>query len=141
MSASKIQAGEAVWSHGALPEAESPRFLNLIGCIDAPSAGNVIVDGEEHRQVWGCAPVGLQKQADGLHLQSFNLIPVLSVFGDIESPCSPESPAAKGAAGSKELLRMGRPGGIRQAKPGKPFPADSVNAFRWHGHSWLVPAW
>ncbi len=61
-------------------------LLNLIGCIDKPTSGEVIVNGEN--------PVNLNRTqlSDfrginiGFIFQSFNLIPVLSIFENVEYP-------------------------------------------------------
>lgn len=61
-------------------------LLNLIGCIDVPSAGRVLIKGEE---VTGKHPdelADLRAHAIGFIFQSFNLLPVLSAAENVEYP-------------------------------------------------------
>lgn len=61
-------------------------LLNLLGLIDKPDSGRVIFNGED------MGPLGLNRLAParrdsiGYIFQSFNLIPVLSVFENVEYP-------------------------------------------------------
>ena len=53
-------------------------LLNIIGCIDTPSSGRVLIDG---RDVSGQTPdqlADLRARTIGFIFQSFNLLPVLS---------------------------------------------------------------
>jgi len=61
-------------------------LLNIIGCLDRPSAGSYLLDGQ---------PIGdrdfddladLRNRSIGFIFQSFNLIPVLDVYENVEFP-------------------------------------------------------
>ena len=61
-------------------------FLNMISCIDEPTSGEVYVEGQK---VTGLSQVELsniRRDKIGLMFQTFNLIPVLSAFENIEYP-------------------------------------------------------
>ena len=61
-------------------------FLNMISCIDEPSSGEVYI---EEQLVTGLSQVELsniRRDKIGLMFQTFNLIPVLSAFENIEYP-------------------------------------------------------
>jgi putative ABC transport system ATP-binding protein len=61
-------------------------LLNLIGCVDVPTSGEVLIDGESssNKDKRGLTKLRLFKL--GFIFQSFNLVPVLSVFQNIELP-------------------------------------------------------
>jgi putative ABC transport system ATP-binding protein len=61
-------------------------ILNLIGCIDTPSDGRVLIDGTEVEHLSDTELTRYRRQKLGFIFQSFNLIPVLNVFENIEFP-------------------------------------------------------
>jgi putative ABC transport system ATP-binding protein len=61
-------------------------ILNLIGCIDTPSEGQVFIDGTEVEHLNDTELTRYRRQKLGFIFQSFNLIPVLNVFENIEFP-------------------------------------------------------
>ena len=61
-------------------------LLNLAGCLDAPSAGEVYVQGYPISNLDDTRATRLRRDAIGFIFQNFNLIPVLSVFENVEFP-------------------------------------------------------
>ncbi len=61
-------------------------LLNLIGCIDVPSKGSVIVTGNETSSLSDRQITRLRHKAIGFIFQSFNLMPVLNIQENIELP-------------------------------------------------------
>ncbi len=61
-------------------------ILNMIGCIDVPTEGKVIIDGTETGGLSDKKITELRHQVLGFIFQSFNLIPVLNVFENVEFP-------------------------------------------------------
>jgi putative ABC transport system ATP-binding protein len=61
-------------------------ILNLIGCIDVPTKGTVEVVGETTSRLGDRAITRLRHRAIGFIFQSFNLMPVLNVFENVEFP-------------------------------------------------------
>jgi putative ABC transport system ATP-binding protein len=61
-------------------------LLNLIGCLDKPTRGNLTVAGEDVRQLDRRAGAQFRGDHLGFIFQDFNLIPVLTVFENIEYP-------------------------------------------------------
>lgn len=61
-------------------------LLNLIGCIDRPTTGTVVVDRTDVRQLSDNALSDFRARKIGFVFQSFNLIPVLSAWENIEYP-------------------------------------------------------
>jgi putative ABC transport system ATP-binding protein len=62
-------------------------LLNIIGCLDRPSTGTYVFDGNEvaDRDFDDLSEV--RNRQIGFIFQSFNLIPVLNVIENIEFPC------------------------------------------------------
>jgi putative ABC transport system ATP-binding protein len=61
-------------------------LLNLIGCIDTPTTGRILIDGQD---VSGRTPdqlADLRARTIGFIFQSFNLLPVLSAAENVEYP-------------------------------------------------------
>ncbi len=61
-------------------------ILNLIGCIDTPTEGLVEIDGVAVAGMKDRDITTLRHRTLGFIFQSFNLIPVLNVFENIEFP-------------------------------------------------------
>jgi putative ABC transport system ATP-binding protein len=61
-------------------------LLNIIGCLDVPSGGSYLLDGEE------VAELGIDELADirnrkiGFVFQSFNLLPQITAYENVEMP-------------------------------------------------------
>jgi putative ABC transport system ATP-binding protein len=70
-------------------------LLNLIGCLDKPDSGRLYLDGND------VTPLGLNKLASlrrsrlGFVFQTFNLIPVLSAYENVEYPLLLDSVSSK----------------------------------------------
>ena len=61
-------------------------ILNMIGCIDTPSEGKVLIDGTEVEHLSDTELTRYRRVKIGFIFQSFNLIPVLNVYENIEFP-------------------------------------------------------
>lgn len=61
-------------------------ILNLIGCIDQPTSGTVSINGTVTEGLKDKALTKLRHETVGFIFQSFNLIPVLNVYENIEFP-------------------------------------------------------
>ncbi|HEY7724173.1 MAG TPA: ABC transporter ATP-binding protein [Anaeromyxobacteraceae bacterium] len=61
-------------------------LLNLIGCVDTPTAGKVTVDGRDTSVLSERALTDLRLRSIGFIFQTFNLVPVLTVFQNVEFP-------------------------------------------------------
>jgi putative ABC transport system ATP-binding protein len=60
--------------------------LNLIGCVDSPTAGTVRIDGRATGRMNDAELTSLRHKTLGFIFQSFNLIPVLDVYENVEFP-------------------------------------------------------
>jgi len=61
-------------------------ILNMIGCIDVPTAGTVELNGQITSRLTDREITELRHKFVGFIFQSFNLIPVLNVYENIEFP-------------------------------------------------------
>ena len=61
-------------------------LLNLIGCIDAPTGGEVTVAGEAVGRMGDDALSDFRARKIGFIFQNFSLIPVLSAYENVEYP-------------------------------------------------------
>ncbi|MBN1524264.1 MAG: ABC transporter ATP-binding protein [Spirochaetales bacterium] len=61
-------------------------LLNIIGCIDKPTEGTVLFEGTDIATLSDNMESELRLKKIGFIFQSFNLIPVLNIFENIELP-------------------------------------------------------
>lgn len=61
-------------------------LLNIIGCIDIPTHGQVYIDGENTKYLTDNQLTVLRRKHIGFIFRSFNLIPVLTAFENVELP-------------------------------------------------------
>jgi putative ABC transport system ATP-binding protein len=80
-----IEKGEFLAIAGPSGSGKST-ILNMIGCIDNPSGGKVLIDGREVEHLSDTELTRYRRTRIGFIFQSFNLIPVLNVYENIEFP-------------------------------------------------------
>ena len=80
-----IPAGSFVCLMGPSGSGKST-LLNLIAGIDRPTSGQVIIDGREISRLSEAALAAWRNQTIGFIFQTFNLIPVLTAFENVELP-------------------------------------------------------
>src|SRR3989339_712453 len=61
-------------------------LLNIIGCIDIPTEGQIFIDGQNTTNLNDDNLTLLRRKYIGFIFQSFNLIPVLNAFENVELP-------------------------------------------------------
>lgn len=61
-------------------------LLNMIGCLDQPTGGTLTVAGQDIRGLDRRAAARFRGEAIGFIFQDFNLIPVLTVYENVEYP-------------------------------------------------------
>jgi len=81
----EIHAGEFLAVAGPSGSGKTT-LLNLIGCVDTPTSGVVHVDGQDTSTLSERALTDLRLRKIGFIFQTFNLVPVLTVFQNVEFP-------------------------------------------------------
>ncbi len=81
----KIEAGEFTVIAGPSGSGKTT-ILNLIGCVDTASSGDVFIGGKKTSDLSDTGLTDLRLNTLGFIFQSFNLIPVLNVFDNVEFP-------------------------------------------------------
>jgi putative ABC transport system ATP-binding protein len=61
-------------------------LLNLIGCLDTPTSGEIAIDGERVSALSPGRRADLRARKLGFVFQTFNLIPVLTAYENVEYP-------------------------------------------------------
>jgi putative ABC transport system ATP-binding protein len=61
-------------------------LLNLIGCLDTPTSGEIAIDGEPVTRLGAGRRADLRARKLGFVFQTFNLIPVLTAWENVEYP-------------------------------------------------------
>lgn len=60
-------------------------MLGLLGCLDAPSGGTIVVDGEDVSRVADAARTRVRGRSIGFVFQQFHLIPHLDALSNVET--------------------------------------------------------
>src|SRR5512134_3402585 len=83
-------------------------LLNLVGCVDTPTTGRVVVAGEDTSKLSERALTDLRLHRIGFIFQTFNLVPVLTVYQNVEFPLLLQG-------GHSTAARRARVGGLLEA--------------------------
>lgn len=80
-----LRSGEFAAVVGASGSGKST-LLNMIGCIDVPDQGEIWIGDQDAVKLSDDAKSDLRNHRIGFIFQSFNLVPVLSVYENVELP-------------------------------------------------------
>jgi putative ABC transport system ATP-binding protein len=61
-------------------------FLNIIGCLDQPSTGSLFLEGDEIITKSANQLADIRRSSIGFIFQTFNLVPILTAFENVEFP-------------------------------------------------------
>lgn len=61
-------------------------LLNLIGCLDKPTSGRIILEGQDVSKLSAKELAWVRRQRLGFVFQTFNLVPVLTAYENVELP-------------------------------------------------------
>jgi putative ABC transport system ATP-binding protein len=81
----EVEEGEFISVCGPSGSGKST-LLNLLGCIDIPTSGKVSIMGKDVSEFSDAALSKLRNSTIGFIFQSFNLVPVLTAFENVEYP-------------------------------------------------------
>ena len=81
----EIGAGELTTIAGPSGSGKTT-LLNLVGCVDVATDGRVWVDGNDTKALGDAALTELRLRRLGFIFQSFNLVPVLDLYQNVELP-------------------------------------------------------
>jgi putative ABC transport system ATP-binding protein len=116
-----ISIGEGEFTALAGPSGSGKTtLLNIIGCIDKPDQGRLFLDGEDvtDRSLNSLARV--RRERLGYVFQSFNLIPVLNAYENVEYPLLlTKAPAAERRRRVQSLLDRVGLGEKHRNRPGQ----------------------
>ncbi|MCR8644010.1 ABC transporter ATP-binding protein [Paenibacillus sp. N1-5-1-14] len=80
-----IEQGEFVAIVGPSGSGKSA-LMNMIGCLDIPSSGSYLLDGQEVSSMSENRQAQVRNEKIGFIFQSFNLLPKLSALENVELP-------------------------------------------------------
>lgn len=80
-----VSAGEFLAIAGPSGSGKST-LLNLMGCIDKPTAGRIVLDGQDTSALKPARLTALRREKIGFVFQAFNLIPVFTASENVEYP-------------------------------------------------------
>jgi putative ABC transport system ATP-binding protein len=81
----RVAAGEFLAISGPSGSGKST-LLNLIGCIDKPTSGRILIGGVDTSQLSPSQTSVLRREKIGFVFQTFNLIPVFTASENVEYP-------------------------------------------------------
>ncbi len=80
-----FEAGEFAAVAGPSGSGKST-FLHLVGCLDTPTAGSVVIDGTDVASLSRKDLALLRRRSIGFIFQAYNLIPVLTALENVSLP-------------------------------------------------------
>ena len=81
----RVDRGEFLAISGPSGSGKST-LLNLIGCIDKPTSGRILIDGADTSRLSPSQTSVLRREKIGFVFQTFNLIPVFTAAENVEFP-------------------------------------------------------
>ena len=102
----EVQAGEFLAIAGPSGSGKTT-LLNLVGCLDTPTSGEIEIDGEAVAALSAGRRADLRARKLGFIFQTFNLIPVLTAWENVEYPLLLTKRGGNGARVRAALEQVG----------------------------------
>ncbi|OQA09343.1 MAG: Macrolide export ATP-binding/permease protein MacB [Firmicutes bacterium ADurb.Bin373] len=114
----RIDRGEFVAVTGPSGSGKST-FLNLLGALDKPSSGCILVDGRELTALGEGALCRYRREKVGFIFQAYCLLPTLSALQNVLTPALPQGAGRRTNDRARHLLRRVGLSGAEKRLPGE----------------------
>ena len=114
----RIDRGEFVAVTGPSGSGKST-FLNLLGALDKPSSGCILVDGRELTALGEGALCRYRREKVGFIFQAYCLLPNLSALQNVLTPALPQGAGRRTNDRARHLLRRVGLSGAEKRLPGE----------------------
>ena len=98
-----VESGDFISIMGPSGSGKST-FLNMVGCLDKPTSGKVIINGVDTSALSDRELTKLRRDTIGFVFQHYNLIPTLTAFENVELPMIFRGASKSEREKAKEIL-------------------------------------